>query len=213
MGNERNVSCIPVGKYRCRYNPHKCKFEVFDVPDRDHIQIHIGNTVADSQGCILVGSTSDIVKGKLYQSKRKFAQLVEYAGADNFMLEVVNSDSSVSYPGVSTEVSGDRRKWRDIAKPAPIPAQPIPAPLKKKSDGIKRGISVVAFIGAQVVKIFHPVAGQIVEIVAGGFGLYALGDAAIKSKPEHDGTEGKLYKILSTIVRFLAQLIKQVGKK
>lgn len=57
--NERNISCIPQGTYKCV--PHDgAKYSnvwrLLDVPDRDAILIHAGNTINDTQGCILVGT-------------------------------------------------------------------------------------------------------------------------------------------------------------
>lgn len=58
--NAANVSCIPPGTYRCylRKSPKRGYrlYELISVPGRSHIEIHIGNTTADSQGCILVGT-------------------------------------------------------------------------------------------------------------------------------------------------------------
>lgn len=61
--NQKGNSCIPVGSYSCI--PHgwakdttvskKETWELVDVPDRNAVLIHIGNTVADTEGCILVG--------------------------------------------------------------------------------------------------------------------------------------------------------------
>lgn len=56
--NERQISCIPVGRYKIvpRVSP---KFgntwQVMDVPERDHILFHAGNTHKDTHGCILLG--------------------------------------------------------------------------------------------------------------------------------------------------------------
>lgn len=56
--NLRNKSCIPEGKYRCV--PHSGPkysnvWEITNVPNRSAILIHHGNTIADTQGCVLVG--------------------------------------------------------------------------------------------------------------------------------------------------------------
>jgi len=61
--NQHGVSCIPVGIYECRraiHHPDSPKhypvWRLEGVPNRDDVDIHIGNTVKDTQGCILVGS-------------------------------------------------------------------------------------------------------------------------------------------------------------
>lgn len=57
-GNERNRSCIPPGRYRCRRVDSPTfgtTYEVEDVPGRSHILFHMGNVVADTRGCVLLG--------------------------------------------------------------------------------------------------------------------------------------------------------------
>ena len=57
--NQHEVSCIPQGKYRIQFYPW-AKYNsglfptLMDVPGRSGIQIHRGNTAADTEGCILV---------------------------------------------------------------------------------------------------------------------------------------------------------------
>lgn len=65
--NERNISCIPDGKYkvkRVRSARFGITFEVQDVPERSGILFHSGNTVADTEGCILVGQRYGTLAGK-----------------------------------------------------------------------------------------------------------------------------------------------------
>ena len=58
LGNQKNISCIPEGKYTVHriYSPKfgNC-FHVLDVPGRTEILIHRGNYNKDTRGCILVG--------------------------------------------------------------------------------------------------------------------------------------------------------------
>ena len=60
--NQRSISCIPAGEYsaRLRYPRESGSRDylhilVKDVPNRDYILFHRGNTAKDSRGCILVG--------------------------------------------------------------------------------------------------------------------------------------------------------------
>lgn len=58
LGNEQGDSCVPEGVYTCV--PHsgpkfKNVWELEDVPAREAILIHTGNTIRDTHGCILVG--------------------------------------------------------------------------------------------------------------------------------------------------------------
>lgn len=64
--NARRVSCIPAGRYRVvkRVSPkHGHHWHVLDVPGRDMILIHAGNTIHDTEGCILVGKNFTIIDG------------------------------------------------------------------------------------------------------------------------------------------------------
>ena len=68
--NQRRVSCIPIGEYpvRMRYpresaTRYYLHLLVKEVPNRDYILFHRGNTAKDTKGCILVGqgSQQDVV--------------------------------------------------------------------------------------------------------------------------------------------------------
>lgn len=57
-GNEPEISSIPTGEYAAnlRYDhSDQWRIEFRDVPGRSAIQIHTGNSPADSKGCILIG--------------------------------------------------------------------------------------------------------------------------------------------------------------
>ena len=62
LDNQRNISCVPEGEYPVRLRlPRESATRdymhllVKDVPDRDYILFHIGNSAKDTSGCILVG--------------------------------------------------------------------------------------------------------------------------------------------------------------
>ena len=62
LNNVRNISCIPEGQYNVRLRTAKesatrdyLHLLVQDVPNRDYILFHIGNSAKDTSGCILVG--------------------------------------------------------------------------------------------------------------------------------------------------------------
>lgn len=58
-GNQKSISCVPLGSYKCvlrwsqKYEWH---YHVKDVPGRSLILIHFGNYYTDTRGCILVGN-------------------------------------------------------------------------------------------------------------------------------------------------------------
>lgn len=64
--NEKGVSCIPEGTYLVQpHNGTKYKdvWILRDVPNRDAILIHQGNTIKDTRGCILVGRKVGTLQG------------------------------------------------------------------------------------------------------------------------------------------------------
>ena len=83
----RGVTAIPVGRYRVTLgvkSPKYSKKKQYDftegylprlvnVPAFDGILIHIGNTAADSEGCILVGRNTKV--GMVLESTKTFKEL------------------------------------------------------------------------------------------------------------------------------------------
>jgi hypothetical protein len=56
--NERMISCIPVGRYKVKLHRSPkfgVTYQVMNVPERDQILFHAGNTQKDTHGCILLG--------------------------------------------------------------------------------------------------------------------------------------------------------------
>lgn len=67
----KGMTAIPEGRYlmRLTYSPKfgKRLFQLMDVPLFDGIRIHSGNSVKDTQGCILVGNNTKV--GRLENSR------------------------------------------------------------------------------------------------------------------------------------------------
>lgn len=94
LENAVNVSCIPVGQYRCRrvQSPRFGEtFEVADVPGRTHILLHPGNVTDDTQGCVLLGRHFGLLRGDraVLNSGRTFDDFMDRChGAEEFVLTV-----------------------------------------------------------------------------------------------------------------------------
>jgi len=92
--NKRNASCIPVGKYTVDLQYRSPKYGivpiVLDVPGRDHILIHAGNTRLNTKGCILpgrrVGRLGDEVA--VLQSKRAMREFLDCFHPGKRMVEL-----------------------------------------------------------------------------------------------------------------------------
>ncbi len=64
--NAKNISCIPKGIYRCKpFSGTRFKnvWEITKVPNRTTVLIHEGNTINNTEGCILVGEGFTTMKG------------------------------------------------------------------------------------------------------------------------------------------------------
>jgi len=92
--NERDISCIPAGRYRCR-RLHSPKFgntyEITEVPNRTHVLFHSGNTIEDTQGCILLGEefSGTWDRPMIVSSRRGFLEFMRYLdGALEFDLVI-----------------------------------------------------------------------------------------------------------------------------
>lgn len=64
--NQQNKSCIPTGQYSVepKYSPHFGNvMKVLNVDGRTEILFHKGNTVEDTDGCILLGDRQGFLNG------------------------------------------------------------------------------------------------------------------------------------------------------
>lgn len=98
--NRKGASCIPKGEYTCRYVTSrrtsggmliKETFQVMNVPKREGILFHVGNTAADTQGCILVGTEYGTLGKSLaiLNSKQGFKDfLISLVPEKSFLLSI-----------------------------------------------------------------------------------------------------------------------------
>lgn len=78
--NAKNISCIPAGSYSgiLRYDKSDgWRIQLENVPDRDGVQIHMGNYTKQIKGCLLVGMKADIEECTVQQSYSAYAKLKE----------------------------------------------------------------------------------------------------------------------------------------
>lgn len=90
--NQNQISCIPHGVYTVTKFKSPSKGDVFlvhDVPHRDMIEIHAGNTMHDVLGCICVGDGTGTIKElpAVLNSKMTLAKMLDTM-PDSFTMEV-----------------------------------------------------------------------------------------------------------------------------
>ena len=98
VDNQRNISCIPEGVYPVRLRlPRESATRdylhllVQDVPNRDWILFHRGNTAKDTSGCILVGlgTEQDIVHNSVLAMDLLIKEVI-HLGGENINLIIKN---------------------------------------------------------------------------------------------------------------------------
>lgn len=85
--NQHDISCIPVGFYICTYDELLNKYWVANVKNRELIQIHRGNSVKDTKGCLVTASKT--IGGYAWKSTKAFNRLHEMTG-DKFELAIIS---------------------------------------------------------------------------------------------------------------------------
>lgn len=92
--NARNVSCIPPGVYHAtKMYSQKFSKDVYvlnDVPGRDLIEFHIGNTVKDTNGCILLGMQYNYTDYGIVSSRLAFENFMTRMPEEGFTLSVMD---------------------------------------------------------------------------------------------------------------------------
>lgn len=88
------INCIPTDVYQCRparYNRGGYDSSLITfVPGRTNIKHHIGNTMNDTTGCILHGSSLGWLAGHwaVINSTRAFSRFMEDYGESDFWLDI-----------------------------------------------------------------------------------------------------------------------------
>jgi hypothetical protein len=116
LWNQRNVSCIPNGRYfgRLRYDKADAwRIQLIGVRGRSGIQIHIGNYPRDTQGCVLVGTS--IASNAVLGSKAAYELLKESFYGTRNPTQCPAKNVSVEFKGILASPPGDypRHSGRD----------------------------------------------------------------------------------------------------
>lgn len=101
VGNQRNISCIPPGKYIASYLPrsasgkYKRVFHLQPVEGRSGILIHNGNLVSHTRGCLIIGKRRGVLAGQaaVLNSKSALAELVDEMDRSDFYLEIIGNQT------------------------------------------------------------------------------------------------------------------------
>jgi len=96
LDNQRSISCIPEGSYDLRLRlPRESATREYihllvkDVPNRDYILFHRGNSAKDTRGCILVGkgTQQDIVHNSTLAMDLLIKEIINLGG-ENIRLTI-----------------------------------------------------------------------------------------------------------------------------
>ena len=91
LDNQRSISCIPKGQYKVRLRTAResatrdyLHLLVEDVPSRDYILFHIGNSAKDTRGCVLVGigTKQDFVKNSQLAMELLMKEILNLGGTN-----------------------------------------------------------------------------------------------------------------------------------
>ena len=114
MKDGKPGSAIPAGTYRIGIypSPHFGRLMPLleGIPGRSEIEIHWGNDVVDTRGCILVGEQRDLSTHEIFNTRKKFEELfpaIQAASeAEGCWIEV-NDPLSNNVEDVETAANGD----------------------------------------------------------------------------------------------------------
>lgn len=91
--NREDISCIMCGEYNFKSLMLTNKLELQDVYGRTNILIHAGNTVEDTEGCILVGNKLGTLEGKkaVLNSRKALKEVKEFLDITGYKKIIVRN--------------------------------------------------------------------------------------------------------------------------
>jgi len=107
--NKKYISSIPKGEYSAfiRTDGKKgWRLELLDVPNRDNVQIHLGNFLDDIDGCILLGTKVDLENCAVLNNFRREAIDKLQALLNKFTLDLILNNSNPKPIEITVEISG-----------------------------------------------------------------------------------------------------------
>lgn len=135
----KHETCIPEGKYKVKITMSE-RFKtnlpiLLNVPNFEGIRIHAGNTIADTSGCILVGSKFN--NESISNSKITLRNLIKKLNSvkEQITIEIRNPIKEVIKPVPETPVVIEQ----------PI-SEPIPEPIEQPITNLTLLINLIQWI-------------------------------------------------------------------
>lgn len=94
LDNQANISCIPAGAYLCKRTESPRfgdVYEITNVVGRSHVLFHKGNTIHDTNGCVLLGASIEQYPWGISRSSEAYGVFWALVNPLNeFTLEIKN---------------------------------------------------------------------------------------------------------------------------
>jgi hypothetical protein len=202
--NEKYISCIPLGEYHGYWDPEEEKYRIEPVEGRTGIQIHVGNSVKDTTGCICTGIHFEEDGEFIYFSTSAFDKLKMMLGTDPF--KVVVRIHEIRKPEI-----GIRGNWRDVVRPERVSRASYQPEAITSQVPLKRLLGSISSLIGFLLNHLTGNAHLSYILVAIGLALVTIGiaHAVYKSKPNINGKAGVIY----TVIDWLFTLIWRIKCK
>lgn len=215
--NAREISCIPGNVvYKAKYNPAIKRIEVFNVVDRDSIQIHAGNKLSEIAGCILVGGEVEPDTPFIYDSQAAFNSLVEIVGEEIFELAIVDPSNTTTFYKSLKVVSGKpRRNGESVTVSDPLPEPPATIVNVKvnwlqklwATNGLKRIAGAVGIVTGVALLAFGIPAGEQVIYASSALEVTGLAHAIVKTNPANGAEPNWFWRFVQALLDWLKAYI------